>query len=46
MLKLTLIATLTLLPILAILATILLDELGCHGGTAARQTWAKTRCFA
>mgnify|MGYP006960978843 FL=1 len=34
MLKLTLIATLTLLPILAILATILLDELGCHGGTA------------
>lgn len=33
-LKLTLIAILTLLPLLAILATIMFDELGCHGGTA------------
>lgn len=33
-LKLTLIAALTLLPILATLATIMFDELGCHGGTA------------
>jgi hypothetical protein len=32
--KLTLIATLTALPILAIFATILLDEQGCYGGTA------------
>lgn len=32
--KLTLIATLTILPVLATLATILLDERGCHGGTA------------
>ncbi|MCO4842821.1 MAG: hypothetical protein KC439_07925 [Yoonia sp.] len=34
MLYLTLIATLTLLPILGILATVTFDELGCHGGTA------------
>lgn len=33
-LKLTLIAFLALLPLLATLSTILLDELGCHGGTA------------
>ena len=34
MLQFTLIAFLALLPLLATLATILLDELGCYGGTA------------